>query len=272
MVVLADPLVARASTAVADAALGAETRLLRSACRFVDPQRLPRLDEAVDEARDVQRQASAADRPVQLATGAAASESWLRDHAPGASILHLAAHGGLLSPESCREPTGAAEEPAAARVRTLWEEAVRARPLMRSGLLLTGAAGFTPLDAPGTNDDGVLVAEEAARLDLRGADWVVLSACSTRRGPVVDAEGSLGLHRAFHSAGARTVIASLWDVQDAPARRFMRALYAARLGEGRTTADAMRQAERSVLEELRRSGRSTHPVQWAAFVASGDWR
>jgi CHAT domain-containing protein len=143
---------------------------------------------------------------------------------------------------------------------------------MRSGLLLTGAAGYTPLDAPGTEDDGVLVAEEAARLDLRGADWVVLSACSTRRGPVVDAEGALGLHRAFHAAGARTVIASLWDVQDAPARRFMSALYDARLRQKRSTAEAMRDAQRAVLNELRASGRSTHPVQWAAFVASGDWR
>jgi CHAT domain-containing protein len=143
---------------------------------------------------------------------------------------------------------------------------------MRSGLLLSGAAGYTSLDAPSTDDDGILVAEEAARLDLRGADWVVLSACSTRRGPVVDAEGALGLHRAFHSAGARTVIASLWDVQDAPARRFMSALYEARLRDGKSTAEAMRDAQRAVLNELRASGRSTHPVQWAAFVASGDWR
>ncbi|MET0556974.1 MAG: CHAT domain-containing tetratricopeptide repeat protein [Vicinamibacteria bacterium] len=271
VVVLADPLVARASTAVADAALGAEVRYLRSACSFVDPTRLPRLAQAYAEARDVETHAHGAGRPVLFASGAAASESWLREHAAQAGILHLAAHGGLLSPESCREPSSAAG-PTTVDVVALWEAAVRARPLMQSGLLLAGAAGFTPLDAPGTDDDGILVAEEAARLDLRGADWVVLSACSTRRGPVVDAEGALGLHRAFHSAGARTVIASLWDVQDAPARRFMQALYAARLRDGKSTAEAMRDAQRAVLAELRAGGRSTHPVQWAAFVASGDWR
>jgi CHAT domain-containing protein/tetratricopeptide (TPR) repeat protein len=265
VVVMADP-------QLESAAQTADASALRAACQFVDPQRLPRLGEARAEARQLEALARAAGRPVLLATGAEASEGWLRAHAPRAGILHLAAHGGVLSPESCREPAATAAEPAAARVRSLWAEAVRARPLMRSGLLLTGAARFTPLDAPGSDDDGVLVAEEAARLDLRGAQWVVLSACSTRRGPVVDAEGALGLHRAFHRAGARTVIASLWDVQDAPARRFMDALYGARLRGGRSTADAMRDAERAVLAQLRKDGRSTHPVQWAAFVASGDWR
>jgi CHAT domain-containing protein/tetratricopeptide (TPR) repeat protein len=265
VVVMADP-------QLESAAQTADASALRAACRFVDPLRLPRLGEARAEARQLEALARAAGRPVLLATGEAASEGWLRAHAPRAGILHLAAHGGVLSPESCREPAATAAEPAAARVRSLWAEAVRARPLMRSGLLLTGAARFTPLDAPGSDDDGVLVAEEAARLDLRGAQWVVLSACSTRRGPVVDAEGALGLHRAFHRAGARTVIASLWDVQDAPARRFMDALYGARLRGGRSTADAMRDAERAVLAQLRKDGRSTHPVQWAAFVASGDWR
>jgi CHAT domain-containing protein len=265
VVVMADP-------QLQDAEKRADASALRSACQFVDPLRLPRLGEARAEARQVEELARATERPVLLATGLDASEGWLRAHASRASILHLAAHGGVLSPESCREPLGTAAEPAAARVRSLWAEAVRARPLLRSGLLLAGAAGYTPLDAPGSEDDGVLVAEEAARLDLHGADWVVLSACSTRRGPVVDAEGALGLHRAFHSAGARTVIASLWDVQDAPARRFMQALYTARLRDGKSTAHAMRDAQRAVLAELRANGRSTHPVQWAAFVASGDWR
>ncbi len=271
VVVLADPLAARASTAVADAALGSEAGQIRSACRFVDLRRLPRLEQAMDEARDVEDHATSTGHGVDLATGSQATESWLRSHARGARILHLAVHGGRLRPESCREPSSAAG-PTTVDARALWEVAVRARPLMQSGLLLTGAAGYTPLDAPGTEDDGVLVAEEAARLDLRGADWVVLSACSTRRGPVVDAEGALGLHRAFHAAGARTVIASLWDVQDAPARRFMQALSAARLRDGKSTAEAVRDAQRAVLAELRASGRSTHPVQWAAFVASGDWR
>lgn len=265
VVIMADPSLKRGTAPPAG-----DAQLLRSACTFADPDRLPRLEQAADEAQDVRRSAEGSGRPVEAATGADATESWLRTHAPSAGILHIAAHGGVLSPESCREPTGAEGE--TERVRKVWEAAVRARPLMRSGLLLSGAAGYTPLDAPGADDDGILVAEEASRLDLRQADWVVLSACSTRRGPVVDAEGALGLHRAFHAAGARTVIASLWDVQDAPARRFMQALYTARLRDGKSTAEAMRDAQRAVLNDLRASGRSTHPVQWAAFVASGDWR
>ena len=68
-------------------------------------------------------------------------------------------------------------------------------------------------------------AEEIAAMDLGAADWVVLSGCDTGLGKLENGEGVLGLRRAFHVAGARTVIMSLWSVEDTHTRRWIEALY-----------------------------------------------
>ena len=121
-------------------------------------------------------------------------------------------------------------------------------------------------------EDGILTAEEVAGLNLQGTGWVVLSACDTGVGAITIGEGVVGLRRAFEIAGARTVIMSLWSVQDQAAREWMRALYVGRLQKHLDTADAMREASVSVLRDRRSHGESTHPFYWAGFVAAGDWR
>jgi len=81
-----------------------------------------------------------------------------------------------------------------------------------------------------------------------------------------------GLRRAFQMAGARTVIMSLWSVDDTATRRWMRTLYRSRFEKHLTTAEAIHAASAGILRERRASGQSTHPFYWAAFVAAGDWR
>src|SRR6185436_5304706 len=98
-------------------------------------------------------------------------------------------------------------------------------PLLLSGLALAGAGRRTARTA----QDGILTAEEIAALNLRGTDWAVLSACDTGIGEIRAGEGVFGLRRAFQIAGARTVIMSLWAVEDAATASWMRALYQARL-------------------------------------------
>ena len=100
----------------------------------------------------------------------------------------------------------------------------------------------------------------------------MLSACDTGLGEVKAGEGVFGLRRAFQVAGARTVIMSLWSVEDQAARAWMRALYEGRLQKGLDTADAVHEASLTVLRDRRARGQSTHPFYWAGFVASGDWR
>jgi CHAT domain-containing protein len=143
-------------------------------------------------------------------------------------------------------------------------------PLLRSGLALAGADQRNEV-APG-EDDGILTAEEIASLDLSGVEWAVLSACDTGVGDVRAGEGVFGLRRAFQIAGVRTLIMSLWSVDDEATREWMTALYEARLNRGLGTDEAVRAASLAVLEARRGAGESTHPFFWGAFVATGDWR
>jgi CHAT domain-containing protein len=101
---------------------------------------------------------------------------------------------------------------------------------------------------------------------------VVLSACDTGIGEVRPGEGVFGLRRAFQIAGARTVIMSLWSIDDQAAREWMRALYQDHFERHLSTAESMREASLSVLRARRARGESTHPFYWGAFVAAGDWR
>jgi len=68
------------------------------------------------------------------------------------------------------------------------------------------------------------------------------------------------------------VIMSLWRVQDEATAQWMGALYGARLQKDASTADAVQQANRAVLDSRKKAGKSRHPFYWAAFVAAGDWR
>ena len=146
----------------------------------------------------------------------------------------------------------------------------RENPLLLSGLILAGA-NHRNVAAP-DQEDGVLTAEEVAALNLNGVEWAVLSGCDTGVGEVRAGEGVFGLRRAFQVAGARTVIMSLWPVEDQATRQWMTTLYEGRFIKNLSTVNAVREAGLAVLRERRAKGLSAHPFYWAAFVAAGDWR
>ncbi len=194
--------------------------------------------------------------------GPAASETAFTRAAGGKRILHLATHGFFLGGR-CRSLLDS--RGGGAEVEPLLGES----PLLLSGLAL---AGSNHRAAAETGDDGILTAEEVASLDLSATEWAVLSACDSGIGEVTAGEGVLGLRRAFRVAGARTVVMSLWPVDDKATRDWMRALYRHRLIEGLGTREAVRAASLDLLHRRRAAGESTHPFYWAGFVASGDWR
>ncbi len=152
--------------------------------------------------------------------------------------------------------------------RTVTSTVRSTSPLLLTGLVFAGAN----LKGRSGRDDGILTAEEIAGLNLRGTEWAVLSACDTGLGEIRAGEGVFGLRRAFQIAGVRTVIMSLWSVDDQATREWMNALYRGRLQERLDTVAAVRNASLSVLQGRRSKGLSTHPFYWAAFVAAGDWR
>jgi CHAT domain-containing protein len=197
-------------------------------------------------------------------TGTAAHEWAFKTKAPGRRVLHIATHGFFLG-GPCASTLDDRSAPPAASGRI-----TRENPLLLSGLILAGANHRNA--APPDQEDGVLTAEEIAALNLGGVDWAVLSGCDTGIGELKAGEGVFGLRRAFQLAGARTVIMSLWPVEDQAARQWMTALYRTRFVDKRSTASAVREASLRMLHQRRAKGLSAHPFHWAAFVAAGDWR
>jgi CHAT domain-containing protein/tetratricopeptide (TPR) repeat protein len=201
--------------------------------------------------------------------------------------LHLATHG-YFQPAAPKRP-GARPDDLLGFDREFGVRTAARNPLLMSGLVLAGANR-----AP---DRGTLSAQEASALDLRGAELVVLSACDTGLGKVAAGEGVLGLQRAFQMAGARTVVASLWKVNDAATSLLMEEFYTNLWQKKLSKLEALRKAQLTVLknpalvrkraEELAKAGlrapedaeplpkagpaeARSHPALWAAFVSYGD--
>ena len=173
-------------------------------------------------------------------------------------ILHIATHGFYLTEQE-------AEEKSFARPLLLSEGPTyrEDKPMTRSGLLLSGCRiALNHQVVPDGVEDGILTAQEISELDLRGLDLVVLSACQTGLGDIVSGEGVFGLQRGFKNAGARTIVMSLWKVDDNATLDLMVSFYKHYLG-GKTKEEAFRLAR----EELRRKSQpgKIRP-DWAAFV------
>ncbi len=122
--------------------------------------------------------------------------------------------------------------------------------------------------APGNGDDGLLTAGELYLLRLNAA-LVVLSACETGSGEALKGEGMIGLVRAFMYAGSRSVVASLWRVNDRSTMQVMQFFYD-NLHQGKPKQVALAVAKRTYLERF--PGQPSHPYFWSAFSVFGDTR
>ena len=116
---------------------------------------------------------------------------------------------------------------------------------------------------PQESEDGFLQVREIYDLHLN-ADLVVLSACQTGRGSGTFGEGIQGLSRAFLFAGARSLVASMWKVEDEATAVLMGSFYHY-LSQGFSKAESLRKAKISLIESEK-----FEPRQWAAFVLFGD--
>jgi CHAT domain-containing protein len=210
---------------------------------------------------------------------------------PRAGYAHLATHGFFADP-SVRSAVRADAE-AFRRFGSARASAGARSPLVLSGLVLAGA---NRRDAG--PDRGILTAEGIVGLNLQGMDLAVLSACETGLGEVAGGEGVLGLVRAFHVAGARDVVASLWRVDDEATAALMGRFYHKLWADRLPPLEALRQAQLDVYRNPGRikewagrgfdfkdaplpppsaagpAGPGSHArtAQWAAFVLSGAGR
>jgi CHAT domain-containing protein len=231
-----------------------------AACSAGDLAALPGARREVERLRAIWHDRFGNDDQALTLVGGDATEARVRRESSGAAVLHFATHS---------VGNGAGCALASTRSLTLVGDAPTGdatAPLPPSALALATN------DPARSDDDGLLGAEEIATLDLSRVRWAVLAACATATGSTRHYEGLFGLSRAFRLAGARTVIMSLWPVDDAATAQWTEALYAARLVRGLDTAASMQSAQRDVLADRRKRGDSVHPYYWAAFVAAGDWR
>jgi CHAT domain-containing protein/tetratricopeptide (TPR) repeat protein len=252
-------------------------------------------------------------QPALVLTGVQPTEAAVKHElAQHRRYLHLATHGFFESPARVAALRARAKSDGFGLVGVGSAEesaALALSPLLHSGLALVGAARKTEDAGPGAQgslpdrEDGILTAEEVQSLDLRGTELVVLSACETGLGEGHYGQGVLGLQRAFHGAGARAVVASLWKVDDAATSVLMEQFYTNLWVKKMPKLEALRRAQLAVLndpglvtkrraelvkrgigetpEKLPAGGSvaapsvpraRSDPSLWAAFVLSGDGR
>jgi CHAT domain-containing protein len=208
---------------------------------------------------------------------------------PNARYAHFATHGFFADP-SFRSAFQLEEKDY--EMSRQGERVGRAAnsPLVMTGLVLAGA------NNPSTPGRGILTGESLVDLDLSGLELAVLSACETGVGDVAGGEGTFGLQRAFHLAGTRDVVASLWKVPDQSTAALMGLFYRNLWEKNLSPVEALRQAQleiyrspgripdlaqgfRGKFDEVPGAGAITpttdgkaHPRLWAAFTLSGPGR
>ncbi len=153
-----------------------------------------------------------------------ATETVIKRFGSGFTRVHLASHG-MVDPEN---------------------------PL-QSGLLLAGDE----------ENDGRFTVAELYQTRLN-ADLITLSACETGLGKVSNGDDVVGFTRGFLYAGARSIVSSLWKVDDRATGELMPRFYAG-LERHRDKRQALREAQL----ELRKAGYA-HPYYWAAFNIIGE--
>jgi tetratricopeptide (TPR) repeat protein len=147
---------------------------------------------------------------------AGTEESFKKISGTNTNLIHIATHSKLMDNNFLEEISS---EP-------LSQEKMDKLDMMnRAALMFTGAN--TTIKGgnykEGTND-GILTASEIATMDLQDVDLAVLSACETAMGDV-SGEGVFGLQRGFKKAGVKTIMMSLWKVDDNATMLFMNSFY-----------------------------------------------
>jgi CHAT domain-containing protein len=251
----------------------------------------PALPGAAAEAQGVRAAAGKKDLVCRTLEKEAASCAAVLAALPQARHAHLATHG-FFADAFFRKAFRIDPRLFAISIRGERIGAGATNPMVLTGLVFAGA------NQPQTPGRGLLTGEALVDLDLSGLELAVLSACETGLGDVAGGEGTFSLQRAFHLAGTRDVITSLWKVPDRPTAAIMGLFYRNLWDKQIPPAEALRQAQLEVYRHPERiavlaanfrgnfavvpgvaetavppapDGKA-HPRLWAAFTLSGPGR
>ena len=235
--IIADPVVSSSDDRVQSSALSPATAKAaadqdqgHSGQQMIENLNLARLVHASEEADAI---SSAAPRGTTLVAKGfdATRETAMNSEVSRSQIVHFATHG-FLNPEHAE----------------------------LSGIVLT------MVDRNGVQTNGLLPLPDIYSMNL-SAQLVVLSACETALGKDIRGEGLVGLTHSFMSAGANTVVASLWKVDDKATAVLMADFYDSMLQKGMTPAAALRSAKLKMMRETSWKA----PYYWAGFVLQGEY-
>jgi CHAT domain-containing protein len=250
------------------------------------------LDNTVGEVNGVAGSAARKELEAVRIAGDKATPTAVLAALPKAKYAHFATHG-FFADESFRSAFRL--DPKDFDRSTRGERVGRAvnSPLVMTGLVFAGA------NNPKTPGRGILTGEQLIDLDLSGLELAVLSACETGLGDVAGGEGVFGLQRAFHYAGARNVVCSLWKVPDESTAALMALFYTNLWDKNLSPMESLRRAQLHLYRNPKdiptlakgfrgkfevvpglggeveaKAGKdgTAHPLLWAAFTLSGPGR
>lgn len=179
-------------------------------------------------------------------------------------VIHVATHGFYWSKEKASNKTiiEALTQDSDSEYSLGWSG------LSKSGLLLAGAKlKIDGMSLPEDKDDGILCGSEIEYLDFTSVDFVVLSACQTGLGYIEPEEGVYGLQRAFKKAGVKSILMTLWKVDDDATQLFMTEFYRDYL-KNNNKQHALKAAQEYLRNFTSDEGEHVYsdPYYWAGFV------
>ena len=219
-----------------------------------DKEYIAPLPATIREVHEIDSMLVVAGADTRLYTGVFANEESFKSRTAGRDIIHVATHGFYVS------ASDALSRNEYYKAHFAHNPAVLADPLYRSGFHLAGASpAWAGLSNYVGLEDGVMTAKEISLMDFSSADLVVLSACRTAAGDV-SRDGVYGLQRAFKNAGAKSIIMSLWEVDDQATYMMMSNFYRNRYVLGMSKYEAFAEAQRQL--------RARYPdaYYWRAFI------
>lgn len=229
----------------------------------------PRLSRSGNAAKDMNSQASAVSQTRGFTDGQFDQDAKISrlpaSRTEAESIIAVTPSGEgkvILDFDACRTAAMSGELGGFRVVHFATHGVINTQQPEMSGILLS------MLNEQGQPENGFLQAHDIYNLHLANTELVVLSACRTALGRDVRGEGLVGLTRGFMYAGSKSVVASLWKVDDRATAELMKHFYHGMFQEGLTPAAALRKAKIAMINQSRWRA----PYFWAAFTLHGEYR
>ena len=214
------------------------------------------LPQTLEEAKNVEKTLKTSSKVKTFTDKAATEESFKLLSGSPIGVLHVATHGFYWTERNAKRM----KMPFLVKGKNRTAED---KAMSRSGLFFANANNvLTGGSIEKNKEDGVLTSSEIAQLNLQDVDLVVLSACQTALGET-NSDGVFGLQRGFKKAGARTLVMSLWKVDDEATQILMSDFYK-QIASGKPLHEAFVSAQKHLRES--QNGKFSDPYYWAAFV------